>query len=535
MVLAVVFLLTFGGCTTVDDTLGSNLVPENQQMRAGFTSFPSKADELNPKKLVETRLFQTDSIIGSNITYGYMGSMLDDTLGLRSVGFLSQYINFYKVDEGYFGYRPIFDSAQIMLSIKSYGGDTTTAQRFAVYEITSNEYLTEKPISPGKTKRDTVFYLNFNPETANPNKTSILGDKLFTFELGNTTGPATKTVTMTPTPAGKQYIRRLMLQEGKYKDDYSIYSPDSTAQWVDEFKGLYIRPDAEQTTPGQGAIYSTKLDASGLAVYGRNRVEADPSLIKDTIGMVYFFYDSYAKHGNVSVNTVRHDYSLATSAAQINIADAVETNSDRPENPRAYVAGLGGVTTELSFTKAFFEELEGILNDPKNDGFNTLAFSQARISIYFPGSDYDWSKIDPSTAGKLIDAMIDAPNRLGLYTDYKRLAPIADYAYVYEQTYSTTLAYGGYINRSRGSYVMDITGYMQGLWNSYEKEAKAAKAEDRAVDLSKVKNRSIYLAPDAYNLFTPAFAVLQGQTTGETTTTLNNAPIRIDLAYNMLK
>ena len=37
-VLAAVALMTFAGCTKVDDTLGSNLVPDNQQMKVGYTT-----------------------------------------------------------------------------------------------------------------------------------------------------------------------------------------------------------------------------------------------------------------------------------------------------------------------------------------------------------------------------------------------------------------------------------------------------------------------------------------------------------------
>ena len=88
--LAATIGLTLGGCTKVDDTLGGNLIPDNQQMRAGYVQLP-RADELNQKKYVETRLFQTDSIVSSNITYGYMGSMLNDTLGHRSAGFLRRW------------------------------------------------------------------------------------------------------------------------------------------------------------------------------------------------------------------------------------------------------------------------------------------------------------------------------------------------------------------------------------------------------------------------------------------------------------
>lgn len=73
---------------------------------------------------------------------------------------------------------------------------------------------------------------------------------------------------MKPTQKGREFINRLMLQEGTYKGDYSIYSLDSLEQWVAEFKGLYIVPAVDQTTPNKGNIYATSLDASGFAIYG---------------------------------------------------------------------------------------------------------------------------------------------------------------------------------------------------------------------------------------------------------------------------
>ncbi|MFQ7386474.1 MAG: DUF4270 family protein [Alistipes sp.] len=249
--------------------------------------------------------------------------MLSDTFGLRTAGFLTQYLNVYKVKEGYFGYRPIFDSAQILITITSYGNDTLTPQKYNVYEVVSNKYLTEKPVESGKSERDTTFYLNFDPV-----KAGVVGDDVlftFTFPDGKETGPATTYATMKPTQKGREFINRLMLQEGTYKGDYSIYSLDSLEQWVAEFKGLYIVPAVDQTTPNKGNIYATSLDASGFAIYGRNRLESDPTLIADTISIPYIFYDSSVDYGNVSVNTIRHDYGMATSTdAKFDIADAKE-------------------------------------------------------------------------------------------------------------------------------------------------------------------------------------------------------------------
>ena len=540
--LAATIGLTLGGCTKVDDTLGGNLIPDNQQMRAGYVQLP-RADELNPKKYVETRLFQTDSIVSSNITYGYMGSMLNDTLGHRSAGFLSQMVNYYKVDSGYFGYMPIFDSAQILLKVTSFGRDSVTEQSFAVYEVVSNKYLTEKPIAPNKSQRDSTFYLNFDPVAEgvyNPD------EPLFTFTLGGEGKypSTTSAVTLEPTEAGKKYIRRLMLQEGEYAGDYSIYSADSLKYWVEALKGLYIAPNPEKplTEYGKGTIFATELTYSGLSVYGRNRVKDDPSLIKDTIGMVYYFYKDGAEFGSVSVNNVKHDYEEATIARRINIEEARETAENRPENPLVYVEGMGGVVTEMTFSPEFFAELEAEIAKGNADGknFKTLAFSQVRMSIYFNDSDYEWEKIADGTAGDILrmtDQMNAYPARLGMYTNYKTLTPISDYAYIYEQNYgsSVTLAYNGKINRSRGCYVMDITGYMQQLWNSYMEAKADAGGEVANIDWDKVKNRSVYIGPEAYGLYTTSFGVLQGMPTQAGTAEPNTAPIRFSMAYNLIK
>jgi len=545
-----VIAAVFAGCTKVDDTLGGNLIPDNQQMKAGYVELRGDRGEgLNPKKYVETRLFQSDSLISSNISYGYFGTILNDTLGERKAGFLSQMINYYKVDEGYFGYEPIFDSAQIILKITSIGRDSLTEQTFAIYEITSNEYITKKPVAANKSQADTTFYVNFDPTGPKDASGSQYAEpvydaskKLFTFKLGGEgTTPSTATsITLEPTPEGRKYIRRLMLQEGDY--DYSIYDPETLEQGGEAFKGRYICSDPD--TPIQqdgnketGTIFATSLDYSGLAVFGRNRVKDDPTLIKDTIGMVYYFYESGTEFGNVSVNTITRNYDKATSTAKIDIAKAREVNpdgsinEDRDLNSRVYVEGMGGVVTEMTFTPEFFARLEeeiSATNEKEGKDFKTLAFSQAKMSVYFTESEYNWEGLVFSP--ELIAEMNAFPSRLGLYTNFKTLTPISDYAYSYEQNYNTTLSYGGYINRSRGCYVMDITGYMQQLWNSYIKAKEAAGGVIDDIDWTKVTNRTVYIGPEAYSLYSSSFGVLQGMTDP-----VNKAPIRFNLAYNLIK
>lgn len=538
------------GCTTKDDTLGANLVPDNQQMQAGYAVLQWHKDK-NPKQYVRTRLYQTDSIVTSNLATGYMGTMHNDTVGLRKAGFLSQFSSYYLVDDGYFGYMPIFDSAQILLSITGYGRDTLTEQTFEVYEVISNDYLTEKPVNTGTDKQDSIFYMNFNPEEVSYlGGRSIVGSEpLFEFTLGgkNGPGPSTTAVTMRAKEAGKEFIKRLMLQTGEHKDDYAIYDRDNIAEWFKIFKGLYIKPTAgdsdemKGSSDSKGSIYATDLTASGFSVYGRNRVKEDPSLIQDTIGMVFYFNDTELPDcGNVSINRIVHDY----AGSQIDIAEARAYNPDgtlntnRPVKSQLYVEGLGGVVTEIDFTQEFFDDLQALIDKGNNESgkdFRTLAFTQVQMEIYFPGGQYDWTAIDPSTpeitgplpnGSPLADRMTAAPSRLGMYTHYWRRINIADYNYTYESYYDTELAYGGRINRSHGCYRMDITSHVQEMWNEYLR-AKQAAGEAFDFETASLSLRKIYLGPEVTDLFTNAYAELQGSG--------SEMPIRFTLAYNLVK
>ena len=90
LVLAVVGTLTFMGCTKVDDTLGSDYIPNGQEMKMGIKRF---AKNEQGSGFLETRLYRTDSIISSNLGNGYIGTMRNDTFGLRTAGYLLSLIH----------------------------------------------------------------------------------------------------------------------------------------------------------------------------------------------------------------------------------------------------------------------------------------------------------------------------------------------------------------------------------------------------------------------------------------------------------
>ncbi|MEG1622612.1 MAG: DUF4270 family protein [Alistipes sp.] len=497
-VVGVVTFLTFSGCTKVDDTLGSDFIPDNQDMKIGVRK--------DLKNIFETRLYYTDSLRTSNLGSGFFGSTCNDTFGLRSTGFFSQYRWTVIPSKEGFGYRPIFDSTQLFLAVSNYGGDTTYVQQFEVYEIKDNSFLAATP--------DTTFYGNFDISKY------LEAEPAFTFEFPNQAkGVYAKSnvVTMQPTAQGRKLIDRLMLQ----KDGLSMTIFDDQSTWFNTFKGLYIKPKQDAAKAGDGNIFQINLSESGFVIYGRNRDKTDPTLIKDTTTSVYYFYHTNsetANLGNISINTMRHDYTKSKLAAFV---------PDKPNTSSAvlsdcYVEGLGGVVTAITFTDELFKELEKIVSEESKESgvrFKSMAFSQVTISFFGREGAYDWTTIQPTET--FLDWLGSTSYRLGLYTSYKRLTGISDYNYLYEKA-GNAITYGGYVNRSQGRYTMDIKSYIQQLWNSY--------LDKKAGKITEIPNRTIYLAPEAYSVNSFSYGTAQGAAEIN-----NTAPMKLDITYVMIK
>lgn len=511
-------LSALAACTEVDDRLGEGFLPADQQMKIGVKLFSLAPEERAP--FFETRLYRTDSIRSSNLSFGFFGSHYDETFGRRTAGFLSQYRAVAMSDTSGFGYRPIFDSIELKILIDEYDGDTLLPVRYNVYEVVSNDYLDASTAPAGAgDAADTVFYPTFDP------KPYLAPKPVFTFTYpdGRTTGPSTMYVRMTPTEEGLALVRRMMLLEGQYRDDMTIYRrPDL---WCDAFKGVYIAPAEEPA--GEGNMFSTELESSGMILYARNRNRIDPTLIQDTVTVSYSFYKKDETYGNVSINTIRHDY----AGSKIDGAAADESVADRPLTSTIYVEGMAGVVTELTLTDALLEQIESLfdgITDESGVPYTSIAVNCAELEFYLEESDYDWTKIDATTITPLLD---ESFVRLGLYADYKKLTGVVDYAYAYEQLYSGqnfTLPYGGYLNRSRGCYVMDVTGYLQSVWRQYlaRKGGEPLGEEVQTDDAP----RTIYIAPEAYGLYSLGHTTAQGMQGGG-----NNAPVRLRLVYTMIK
>lgn len=564
--ISIAAIALFSGCTTSDETLGFELIPENQRMQIRFKSFyagrvyKETFDKEQNKFVVtsgdcrsfRTSLYRSDSLVSSDLQVGYMGRErdLDKIFGERSASFASNFLFMSDIEESGFGYLPIFDSLQVILTVSDYGGDTTHVQTYEVYEV--NKSLIEA-MDDGK---DTVAYVGFDMEQLYDSS-----KPLFTFQFPNQAkGVYTTTTEVTMQPISLatdsptwDFVRRLMLipENTKdwdgYADDVEVYKDDK--KWIQEFKGLYIKAKDDLPSDKEGAMYKIDFSASGLYLLGRNRNPEEPMLIKDTTYMFYYFYDKNAEVGNRSINGVEHNFA-GSKLADYNMTDDPSKSDDENHSLRedvtvGYISGMGGPMMEIYFTDDFLRELRAISIE---EGYSYAAINQAMMSVYVEGAQYNWMDIVPELITPLLDKSIV---RMGLYTDFNTLSPIPDYDYTYEKTYSTDLAFGGNLNRSRASYLMDISGYVQRLKNyvdainpkeSYDPNFNYEAVYNSEENKSKFKDqyvpRRFYMAPEAYNLYTLKRSRVMGMESPDITTeqdALKHPSIKINLSYTMIK
>uniref|UniRef100_UPI00405776AA DUF4270 family protein n=1 Tax=Alistipes sp. TaxID=1872444 RepID=UPI00405776AA len=556
LLIAVASLIVASCTMTADNSLGSNITPEGEVMVMRHLKFKgnniirynSETDKnevidasLEGRNFVETRLYRTDSLLSSNLGKGYMGVRRSDVFGLRTAGFASTilYMNAIDEDNG-FGYMPIFDTMKLILAVKNYGGDTLVPIRYKVYELL-------KPLAENvlkydeKRKEDSVAYINCDLSGVYDESKPIFEFTFPNSEAGE--GPATIMLPMENTDYSWDFVRRLMLIPDNYADAGSdwdgwgksgIEHYKDDEKWVNKFYGVYIKPDLVNTpSRKEGAIYALDLTASGFMLQGRSRNPQDPTMIKDTVGMYYYFVDNDSKY-NASVNRIEHDYSqsLSGGASDLNrvVMDKSKPREERTMVSTCYIEGLGGPATEIYLTDDWLNELLA-LETSEGEYFSKMGINQCLFTIYIEGAFYDW-ELTQSNAMNLIDRLNKSFSRVGAYMDYTTLSPIVDYDYVYEKQYETESVFGGYIDRSRGCYVLNMTAHIQQLFNY----AKSVRQEDGTFAFNENDKgyvpRTIYIGVEATDPYNLSESALQGM---DNKLSNNEAPIQIDLTYTLIK
>ena len=558
---ALVALFVVGCSADVNSELGYDIIPDHQKMEMRHLTFKggkvikfnSAASNENQSvydseegRFFRTSLYHTDSLLSSNISYGYIGVEHSDTFGMRSSALASSIIFMNSVDkETGFGYKPIFDTLSLILTISDYGVDTLTPVKYQIFELT-------KPlIGSVVNAADTTAYTNCDVSQAYDESKPLF---TFTFPDGKKTGPSTTSIDLTTVDMSRNgqtwdFVRRLMLIPENYETaDWDGYARDVDSLYSDEkcwqaaFHGIYIKPVLESVDKSKhGAIYSFDLKSSGLQLQGRNRNPKDPTLIQDTIGANYYFYDEsiypytddYGQYHegiegveNVSVNKVEHDYTGSLignyKIAAYDASGNKLPNSARDEVDVCFVEGMAGVATELYFTDEFLAQIQkAYQNEEDGKKYRAIGVNQCRLYIYMKEASYVWAD-NMSNATVLTPLMDKYISRLGSYVGYSKLNCIADYDPVYETQAGTTLAYGGYLNRSRGCYEMDITGFMQRLCNYVNSLEKLEDYDESVV------SRTIYIGPEAVSPFTLKHTELQGSSA-------DKSPIHLEMTYTMIK
>ncbi len=535
MAVTLVMAVVTVGCTDIEDSIGVELTPDGSIMQIGQIEFAGGVAS-NGEKILSTRLFKSDRINAATQTTAAMGVQVTEEFGERRSGFFSQYTPVYALDEDdVFGYEPFLDSVVFMIAVNSFSGDTTAICTYEAYEVLDDSFLINSP--------DTIYNVDFDIFA-----TGALGEEpLFEFVYPDPDNDVYVSTT--------SYVMGINMTQGLYdlvdrwmlKDDdlsISMYNGDYE-EFVDTFKGIYIYPKASHVADGEGATYSITISSSGLGFYGRSLYEEDPRIVKDTISMSYYFRDSSVDEvGGVSIQTTAHDY---TNGGFDYANVKRDGNSSVPTTNTIRVAGIDGVVTELSFESSFFEDLEQVLEEA-GDSFANLMINTAymKINTFLAEGDEVYTQGDTgSFTPDEIDEMNLYPTRLALYDTYStylddyryyELEGIPDYNYYAELYYSTSLTFGGYLNRNTGRYEMHIPLKVQDMWNNYLEAKEDAGGDNSAIDWEGADWNKMYLAPVADDLFTPTYIELQGEAGADGVEgTEVTAPISLNITYTLLK
>lgn len=547
----------------ITGTQGDEFISEDQKMvirhltiKGGEIKHYNTYDNVFEKEdntlheFVQTRLYRSDSILSSNRDQAFIGVDRSDTFGIRTAALASTMMFMNALEEDGFGYRPIFDTMKLVLSVLTHDADTLTPVRYNIFEL--NKDLLGSVIN----EEDTTAYLNCDLTKAYDKSKPLFS---FTFPDGEKTGPSTLLVPLEPAKKSdgsmadntSEFIRKLMLIPDNYKSkDWDGWARDTLDLYVDEevfmehFKGLAVVPDDSSVKDNaRGSLYGLELGTSGIYLTGRSRNPQDPTLIKDTVGMYYYFVD-LTIGDNMSVTSLKHDYTRGLTSAAPLLSNYVFNDYDEQGNkiPReqrtlvseCFVEGAGGVLTELFFTDEFIEEVKSLRQYSLIEEYEKIAINQCSVKFYLPGADYVWENTQ-TNAEALVPLLNSSIKRLGAYDTIvyspgtKYPTAIADYNFLSEKNYGTNLKYDGNLNRSKACYTMDISSYMQLLFN-YVYSLKKEDGEGWEDFDDEAFNRAILLAPEVSNIYTSSRSRFQGMASATTT-----APIQIDITYTLIK
>ncbi len=516
------------GCNT-DYGLGGDYLPSGQQMQTFNKELLDGVSEGSTRGDATASLFaasltkSSDSINGFNQTQGYFGLQRDTKFGTRRSGFFTQYTPAYALDEDGFGAGEVtLDSIFVYFAVASYSGDTTSTQKYAIYQVLDDSFITDSV--------DSLFLVN---DAASLFKQSevLSAEPILTFDYPDIANnvPAVSTSSTVRfavddsriTATGSALFKKLALQEEDSDIDYTIYGNDFT-EFIGEFKGFYIIPvnGVDTAVSGEGGTYGATLSSSGLGLKFTNSVvetddDGEESEVDYSVTMNYVFRDTYfiTDIGGSSIATVERGTDWIGNSV---VEDASVTEF--------YVEGMGGVVSELTIQPAMFAQFDAWIAEVEDQtgvagNFDHIFINKARLRIY----------LDDNAD---MNAMM---TRLGMYRNYtnlldddgnSRIVFVNDYDYVSEASTGTASAYGGFLNRSNICYEISLQLELQEMYSNYLELKTEANGDATQIDWSDVTWNRLIIAPISTSMFDPKYSTMQCSTT---------KPIAFNITYTVMK
>lgn len=351
---------------------------------------------------------QCDSIPTNGFKYPYIGSVVDPLFGGTDFSFVTTYIPGYFKNDSIWGDEPKIDSVFLEFIADNRFGDSLQTLNISVKELIN-------PL-PYPKQADSVYYSNFDI------KPYLSDRELISFTM--------------PGPSYRKRVRVDNSFAERFLDTTGqIFVFDSL--FIKKYPGLYFESETFNTT---GIVYTMETITSTIRIYyhNKNKPKADTTSVD-------FLLQNTSNNLNEQFTLIKHNYNLADPIVGINPASI---NKDEAQK-KIYIQAFSGVMGRIEFPK---ERIDAIINDAKEKGFSTIAVNNARVKF----------NVNVPSVVNLDTAL----TRLGIMVDYETKKLIKDY-YPYDEKENNPSApdFDGYLNRALNCYTMDITGYVQSLFN----------------------------------------------------------------------
>lgn len=395
-------------CSKVDDMLGLDFIPDDMQLKL-------KIDTLYHMDTYGAKL---DSLPSTRLGIALIGHTQSQRWGEADASAIIQFAPSYFSKKDFYGeFSPTLDSVWVYLNVSGVGGDTTRVAKpiLDFYKVTE------------KLNVDSIYYSDYNPQDKfDPNK-------LFSVTMQNSAKNLHrfKLTQTNMTTEGWDYFKSLVAA------DVKLYDADTA--FLNVFRGLYVKPASSS------AIYTLSLEDTYMTVHTHNyKSKEDLSDLnrKDTIAVSYSFADDPNYYYPTSINIIKHDYAGS-------VVGATQDTLTTPSFDVVYFESMLGIRPKIKFKDEFMTDIEA-LKTVDGIKYKDIVINKAELIVQSKNVE-NMNNLDYINL---------APARLGSYLNFAKYTPIADYYYTYEQQ-GYSIPYGGYYNRSKQHYSMDISVFVQ--------------------------------------------------------------------------